>query len=129
MEKSAEGWFGSSWWHNPFSSSIASAEDRIALPMLEERCMVFAYHDPEEARKDEEVEDRLLLAWRRAWWANGFMPLVLGEAEAKKNPLYPKFETVKMKPEMKREVMRWLAWGMMGRGALVNHRVSDDPRV
>lgn len=62
----------------------------------------------------------MLLAWRRAWWAQGFKPQVLGRAEAQKNPLYESMQRLDLDPKFEVEMVRWLAWGHMGTGILAN---------
>lgn len=64
------------------------------------------------------AEERLLLQWRRAWWAQGFRPVVLGRAEAINNPLYRKVQLLGLSGSIELEVLRWLAWGNMGDGVL-----------
>ncbi|KAG0638691.1 hypothetical protein HOY80DRAFT_140315 [Tuber brumale] len=115
---SSEGWFSSWKWLNPFSSNIAKDEERSALPPLEKRCPVYTFFDDSDAK-----EDRVLLAWRRAFWAQGFRPLVLGRAEAEEHGLY-RLVRGRFNEGFEREVMRWLAWGRVGTGgALVDYRI------
>ncbi|RPB00987.1 hypothetical protein L873DRAFT_1735535 [Choiromyces venosus 120613-1] len=116
---SSEGWFSSWKWLNPFSSNIAKSEERSALPPLQKRCPVYTFFDGEKG----EEEDGVLLAWRRAFWAQGFKPLVLGRAEAEEHGLY-RIVQGKFGEEFEKEVMRWLAWGRVGTGGvLVDHRI------
>jgi hypothetical protein len=61
-----------------------------------------------------------LLAWRRAWWAQGFKPQVLNRGEAQKHPQYMLVQRMKLESKTETEIMRWLAWGHMGGGVLVN---------
>ncbi|CUS07739.1 unnamed protein product [Tuber aestivum] len=115
---SSEGWFSSWKWLNPFSSNIAKNEERSALPPLEKRCPVYTFFDDGDER-----EDGVLLAWRRAFWAQGFKPLVLGRAEAEEHGLY-RVVKGRFGEEFEREVMRWLAWGRVGTGGvLVDYRI------
>lgn len=109
-------------WLNPFSDSITDDESRSVLPPPRERPPIYAFYDS-DAEKDEKVkaaETRLLLIWRRAWWAQGFRPVILGKAEAMNNPLYERFQVRKMEHALGAEFMRWLAWGQMGKGILSN---------
>lgn len=120
---SAQGWFTSWRWRNPFSSNIAATEERSALPPLQPRCRVYTFYE-KKAGAEGEIEDRMLLAWRRAFWAQGFKPIVLGMAEAKEHGLYPSVKKAELKAEFESELMRWLAWGRAGTGGvLIDHRV------
>ena len=116
-------WFSHFNWRNPFSSSVVYDEERAVLPPLKERLPVYTYFDSTTKGKDEKskkAEHELLQIWRRAWWAQGFRPVVLAKADATRNPLYKKLQRLNMKPEMAFEMMRWLAWDMMGTGILCN---------
>ena len=115
-------WYGDWKWRNPFSSTITFDENRSVLPHLTKRPPIYTYYDS-ETEKDEDIrtaENKLLLIWRRAWWAQGFKPIILGRAEAMQNPLYETLEQKKPKPSFEAEMMRWLAWGHMGSGILAN---------
>ncbi|KAL1305151.1 hypothetical protein AAFC00_002075 [Neodothiora populina] len=115
-------WFSDFKWMNPFSSSITLDENRAVLPPLNKRPPIYTFYDT-EWDKDEDSKDathRLLLIWRRAWWAQGFRPIVLGRAEAINNPLYRKLQNLELEAELENDLMRWLAWGNMGNGILVN---------
>ncbi|KAM0323033.1 hypothetical protein ACHAQA_009132 [Verticillium albo-atrum] len=116
----------SSWWADwkwlsvPFSSSLTLDEDRSLLPPLKERPHIYCYYDA-TIKKDEPVKDAesdLLLTWRRAWWAQGFRPVILGAAEAMQNPLYSELQRLAIDPSLKTDLMRWLAWESMGGGLL-----------
>ncbi|MCJ1231224.1 hypothetical protein MMC12_007901 [Toensbergia leucococca] len=115
-------WFSDWKWMNPFSSSITLDEDRSVLPSLMTRPPIYTFYDT-SAEKDDETraaEYKLLLTWRRAWWAQGFRPVILGRAEAMNNPLYESLQTKKMEHVVEAELIRWLAWGHMGTGILAN---------
>ncbi|MCJ1485884.1 hypothetical protein MMC06_006059 [Schaereria dolodes] len=115
-------WYSDWKWLNPFSSSITLDENRSVLPPLPARPPIYTFYDA-EAEKDEEVsaaENQLLLIWRRAWWAQGFRPVILGRAEAMMNPLYESLQIKKLDTSLEAEIMRWLAWGHMGAGILAN---------
>jgi hypothetical protein len=116
-------WFSDFKWKNPFSSSVVYDEERAVLPPLKERLPVYTYFDSKAQGKDQKsqnAEHELLQIWRRAWWAQGFRPVVLGKAEAMKNPLYKRVQGLNPKPELAFEMMRWLAWDVMGTGILCN---------
>jgi hypothetical protein len=115
-------WLSDFKWRNPFSSQITFDENKALLPPLRERPPVYTYYDvPGKQDKDISLaEHRLILAWRRAWWAQGFKPVVLSRAEAMHHPQYQLFQRMKLDPKLEFEVMRWLAWGHMGGGILVN---------
>ncbi|KAL9122761.1 MAG: hypothetical protein Q9187_000678 [Circinaria calcarea] len=114
-------WFSDWKWLNPFSSSITLDENRSVLPPLRPRPPIYTFYD--ETGKDEETraaESKLLLIWRRAWWAQGFKPAILGRPEAMNNPLYETLQVKKLDSALEFEIMRWLAWGHMGTGILTN---------
>ena len=114
-------WYTDFKWRNPFSSSVTLDEERAVLPPLQDRTPVYTYF--ESTSKDTQTKDaehELLQIWRRAWWAQGFRPVVLGKPEAMNNPLYRSVQGMELQPEMEKEVMRWLAWGNMGTGVLCN---------
>ncbi|KZF19914.1 hypothetical protein L228DRAFT_250331 [Xylona heveae TC161] len=116
-------WFSDWKWLNPFSSSITLDENRAVLPPLRPRPPIYTFYDP-NANTDSETRDaesKLLLAWRRAWWAQGFRPAVLGRAESMKNPMYESLQLLRLEPDIEEEMARWLAWGHMGAGILASH--------
>ncbi|KAI0025643.1 hypothetical protein F4780DRAFT_719318 [Xylariomycetidae sp. FL0641] len=116
---------GSSWysnwnWRSPFSSSITLDENRSLLPPLKERPPIYCYYDTTVQRDaaTKEAESALLLTWRRAWWAQGFRPIVLSAAEATNNPFYDELQRMEVEPNFKKDMLRWLAWENMGGGLL-----------
>ncbi|KAJ1338040.1 hypothetical protein MN608_00898 [Microdochium nivale] len=130
---------GSSWysnwnWLSPFSSSITLDETRSLLPPLPERPSIYCYYDTSIQRdaKTKEAESELLLTWRRAWWSQGFRPVILSDAEATKNPLYDEVQRLEVESTFKKDLMRWLAWENMRGGILAHYRLfpmgdSHDP--
>ncbi|KAL8800480.1 MAG: hypothetical protein Q9182_005152 [Xanthomendoza sp. 2 TL-2023] len=109
-------------WLNPFSDSITDDQSQAVLPPLRDRPPIYTFYDA-EAEKDEKIkaaENKLLLIWSRAWWAQGFKPVILGKAEAMRNPLYERFQVRRMEHTLGADIMRWLAWGQMGTGILSN---------
>jgi hypothetical protein len=131
---------GSSWysdwnWRSPFSSSVTLDENRSLLPPLKERPPIYCYYDTtiQKEKATKEAESDLLLSWRRAWWAQGFRPVILSAPEAMNNPLYAELQLMENpEPTFKADMMRWLAWENMG-GGLLAHRLlfpmaaRDDP--
>lgn len=114
-------WFSDWKWLNPFSSSITLDENRSVLPPLRRRPPIYTFYEPStKDRATSAAENRLLLTWRRAWWAQGFHPVVLGRAEAMKNPLYEGLQSKGLNKTLETEVVSWLAWGHMGTGILAN---------
>jgi hypothetical protein len=112
-----------SWLSIPFSSSVTLDENRSLLPPLPERRPIYCYYDS-AAEKDKETkkaDSALLLTWRRAWWAQGFKPIILSAPEAMDNPLYAELEKKSVDPALKTEIMGWLAWEDMGGGLLAHH--------
>ncbi|KAK5136043.1 hypothetical protein LTR08_004297 [Meristemomyces frigidus] len=128
-------WYSDFKWRNPFSSSVTLDEERAVLPPLRERPPVYTYFDAAGRRKDavsKQAEQDLLHVWRRAWWAKGFKPIVLGRPEALNHPQYRAVQTLELAPELEMEMMRWLAWANMGTGILCNWlalpmAAHDDP--
>ncbi|EAW10560.1 uncharacterized protein ACLA_050320 [Aspergillus clavatus NRRL 1] len=127
-------WFSDFAWINPFSSSITLDENRSVLPPLPERPFIYTYYESKNGndKEAENADAQLLLAWRRAWFAQGFRPVVLGSGEAMNNQLYEMVQTLKVNPDLKQELFRWLAWGHMGTGLLADYRCFpmaryDDP--
>ncbi|GKT87263.1 hypothetical protein Ct61P_05113 [Colletotrichum tofieldiae] len=90
---------------------------------LSARPSIYCYYDTtikkDAASKDAESE--LLLLWRRAWWARGFKPIILSAAEAMKNPLYDELQRKEIDPDLKTDMLRWLAWDNMRGGLLAYH--------
>ena len=115
-------WYSDWKWLHPFSATITLEEDRSVLPPLPPRPPIYTFYDSEaeKAEKTKAAENKLLLLWRRAWWAQGFKPVILGRAEAMNNPIYEAFEGHKLQPQLEADLVRWLAWGQMGSGILAN---------
>lgn len=127
-------WFSDwKWLQNPFSSSIVFDEERSVLPPMGNRPPIYTYYDAAKKGDDiKKTEQELLTIWRRAWWAKGFKPIVLGRPEAMNNPLYRTLQGLELEEEFERELLRWLAWGNMGTGILCNYLAVpmaswDDP--
>lgn len=128
-------WYSDWKWKNPFSSSVVLDEDRAVLPPLLDRPPIYTYYDKGERRKDEKsrkAEQQLLQIWRRAWWSQGFRPVVLSKSEAMNNPLYRNVQGLKLTSAFEHELLRWLAWDNMGGGILCNFMAVpmaafDDP--
>jgi hypothetical protein len=131
---------GASWWADwkwlsvPFSSSLTLDDDRALLPPLKERPPIYCYYDAtvQKPRDEKDAESELLLTWRRAWWAQGFRPVILSAAEAMDNPTYRELQVLDLTPAFKAELMRWLAWETMGGGMLARYTLlpmgpRDDP--
>ncbi|KAL8700376.1 MAG: hypothetical protein Q9201_005478 [Fulgogasparrea decipioides] len=115
-------WHDDPKWLIPFSDSITDDRSRVVLPPPRQRFPIFAYYDA-DTEKDEKIkaaEQKLILTWRRAWWAQGFKPVILGKEEARKNSLYDRSQIRMMNPTLAAEFMRWFAWGQMGNGFLSN---------
>ena len=115
-------WYSDWKWHNPFSFSITQDETRSVLPPLTARPPIYAFYDThsDKDKATKSAEDKLLLIWRRAWWAQGFKPVILGRAEALRNPLYEAMQGLSMEKSLETELVRWLAWSAMGTGILAN---------
>lgn len=113
-------WYSDWTWLNPFSSSITLDENRSVLPPLRPRPPVYTYYDSRTAtdEKTRKVDQDLLLTWRRAWWAHGFYPVILSQAEALNNALYQNLQGKGLPRVLEFEFLRWLAWSHMGGGLL-----------
>jgi hypothetical protein len=131
---------GTSWWADwkwlsvPLSSSLTLDEDRALLPPLQDRPFIYCYYDAaiKKTREEKDAESKLLLTWRRAWWSQGFRPTILGPSEATTNPKYQELQRLEVQPELKTDLMRWLAWESMGTGFLADHTLfpvahTEDP--
>ena len=116
-------WLSDFKWRNPFSHDIALDENRAVLPPFRDRPPIYAYHDApsKQDKKVSEAEHRLILAWRRAWWAQGFMPQILNRKDAQRHPQYDFIHRMKLDSKAETEIMRWLAWGHMKGGILANY--------
>ncbi|KAF2740934.1 hypothetical protein EJ04DRAFT_507384 [Polyplosphaeria fusca] len=115
-------WLSDFKWRNPFSNSITLDENTALLPPFDARPPIYTFYDV-RSKQDKalsEAENRLILTWRRAWWAQGFRPQVLSRAEAMKHPQYQMVQRLKLESIVELEIMRWLAWGHMGGGILAN---------
>ncbi len=115
-------WFSDLKWLKPFSASVSLEEDRSVVPPLKSRPPIYTFYDSEEKKEEgvKTAENKLLLIWRRAWWAQGFRPVVLGRSEAMNNPLYESFQEKELQSQLEVDLVRWLAWGQMGTGILAN---------
>lgn len=115
-------WYSDWKWLNPFSFSITQDETRSVLPPLQKRPPIYAFYDMDSDKNEatRSAEAKLLVIWRRAWWAQGFKPVILGRAEALNNPLYEGMQRASMEKSLETEFVRWLAWGAMGTGILAN---------
>lgn len=116
-------WYSSWNWLSPFSSSVTLDESRSLLPPLAERPPIYTYYDHKSGQDKEllAAESELLITWRRAWWAQGFRPVILGPAEAVSNPLYKELQLMNLDVAMELELERWLAWEKMGTGMLCHY--------
>ncbi|CAF3482693.1 unnamed protein product [Fusarium graminearum] len=120
---------GTSWWADwkwlsvPLSSSLTLDEDRALLPPLHDRPFVYCYYDAtiKKPIEEKDAESKLLLTWRRAWWAQGFQPTILGPSEAMTNPKYQELQRLEVQSDLKADLMKWLAWESMGTGFLADH--------
>lgn len=111
-------WFSDWKWKHPFSSTITLDENRAVLPPLRPRAPVYTFYDDstEKSQETRTVEQDILLMWRRAWWAQGFKPVVLGRPEAMNNPLYQATHPQSLSARLEADLTRWLAWSGMGGG-------------
>ncbi|KAJ5871701.1 uncharacterized protein N7529_004054 [Penicillium soppii] len=136
-------WYSTLEWLNPFSSSITLDENRSVLPPLVERRPIYTYYNAKynpnkasgkELKDLQNADAELLLAWRRAWFAQGFKPVVLTPGDAMLNPNYEIVQKLKLSPKTENEVFGWLAWGHMGTGLLSDFHCFpmaryDDPML
>lgn len=116
-------WYSDWNWLNPFSSTVTLDTERALLPPLRERPPIYTYYDSETKRSKafKEAENELLVTWRRAWWSQGFNPIIIGPAEAVSNPLYKELQLKELSAGIKLELQKWLAWEQMGTGILCSH--------
>ncbi|OAA32646.1 hypothetical protein AAL_00111 [Moelleriella libera RCEF 2490] len=111
------------WLKVPFSSIVTVDEERALLPPLRHRQPVYSYYDAtiRKPAAEKDAESELLLTWRRAWWAQGFRPIILSAAEAMNNPSYDILQRMSSNPDFKADLMRWLAWDTMDGGILTHY--------
>jgi hypothetical protein len=117
-------WYTAWNWLSPFSSSVTLDEDRSLLPPLKDRPPIYTYYD--YTLKDSDIktaESEILVTWRKAWWAQGFKPIILGPAEAMANPLYEILQQKKYGADLQEEMAKWMAWESMGKGILCHYLV------
>ncbi|EPS45034.1 hypothetical protein H072_1040 [Dactylellina haptotyla CBS 200.50] len=123
-------WYEHWSWLNPFASSADYSESRTVLPPLPPRCPIYAYYDKDiKASQQTHTDDVVMLAWRRAWWAAGFEPIILNPSDAKQHGMYRKVKGQLGKNQEKLEynILRWLAWDRMGNGILSDFRIFPMP--
>lgn len=121
---------GSSWWTDenwlgaPFSGAL-TADERQLLPPLAERPAIYCYYDNttdgEAGERDAEAD--LLLTWRRAWWAHGFRPVLLGMGDAMRHPRFNEVKSRGLSTGLELDLMRWLAWEAVGGGMLSEYTI------
>ncbi len=124
-------WYSNWNWLSPFSSSVTYEENRSLLPPLPNRPAIYTYYDHTLTTDAERkaAESEVLLTWRKAWWAHGFEPMILGPQDAMANPLYEEVQKLQVKPEtqlepeLQAELSRWFAWEFMGGGILCHYLV------
>jgi hypothetical protein len=99
-------------------------ENRSLLPPLAERPPIYTYYDHtlQQEQDIKDAQNELLITWRRAWWAQGFKPIILSPAEAMNSPLYAELQLLQIEPALNRELLKWLAWENMGTGLFCNYR-------
>ncbi|TAQ85671.1 hypothetical protein B7494_g6017 [Chlorociboria aeruginascens] len=116
-------WYSHWNWLSPFSSSVTLDENRSLLPPLADRPPIYTYYDHTIDRDAERrtAENAVLVTWRRAWWAQGFKPIILGPAEAMNNPLYRQLQILDLDDPVKTDLSRWLAWENMQSGLLCHY--------
>ncbi|KAK6500816.1 hypothetical protein TWF506_003579 [Arthrobotrys conoides] len=123
---STSSWYEHWTWLNPFGSSRDFSESRTVLPPLPKRCSIYAYYDKDVKKEGQgRVDDAVMLAWRRTWWAAGFEPVILSPSDARKHGLYKnvKGRLGAKKEKLEYNILRWLAWDRMGTGVLSDFRV------
>ncbi|RKF60063.1 hypothetical protein OnM2_054070 [Erysiphe neolycopersici] len=125
-------WYSNWNWLSPFSSSITLDENRSLLPPRFDRPPIYTYYDHANSKKPTgdifvaetdliEAENAILLTWRRAWWAKGFRPIILGPTEAMNNELSVELQMKDINASLKPQLNRWLAWEGMGTGRLCDY--------
>ncbi|KAL3421862.1 hypothetical protein PVAG01_06019 [Phlyctema vagabunda] len=128
-------WYGNWNWLSPFSSSVTLDENRALLPPLVDRPAIYTYYDHtlDKSKELKEAENAILLTWRRAWWAQGFKPIILSPAEAMNNPLYTVVRGMELEPSLTIELSRFLAWenygGMLANYLLLPMGSHEDPLI
>ncbi|KAH8601046.1 hypothetical protein B0O99DRAFT_610178 [Bisporella sp. PMI_857] len=118
-----DSWYSHWNWLSPFSSSVTLDENRSLLPPIRARPPIYTYYDHTSKKEQalQDAENALLVTWRRAWWAQGFKPIILSAAEAMNNPLYKELQMKNLDAALDLAISRWLAWENMGTGILCEY--------
>ncbi|BFZ59288.1 hypothetical protein YB2330_000294 [Saitoella coloradoensis] len=94
---------------------------RSDLPSLPTRCPVYTYFDPSQHNAATlATEQQLLLTWRRAFWAAGFLPTVLGPDDAKKDHRAIELAASYPGKKLPADVASILAWAEKGTGGVLS---------
>ena len=119
-------WFEDEQWLIQFSSSRTFDDERVVLPPLPERRAIYTYYDSGDKSADVVAsEKKLLLDWRRAWWAHGFRPTVLGKAHAEDNDkMWATLQRSRASAAVKYELERLLAWSQVGGGGVLSNYLA-----
>ncbi|KAK6360276.1 hypothetical protein TWF730_006424 [Orbilia blumenaviensis] len=123
---STPSWYEHWTWLNRFGTSKDFSESRTVLPPLPRRCPIYAYYDQDVKKEGQtKTDDAVMLAWRRAWWAAGFEPIILSPSDARKHGMYKnvKGRLGGKSDKLEYNILRWLAWDRMGTGVLSDFRV------
>ncbi|CAN6606487.1 hypothetical protein TRVA0_003S01552 [Trichomonascus vanleenenianus] len=120
----------SSTWRKPFmffTDQSISGGFGAPLPPINNRCPVYTYFEPTE-QGAVEGESQVLEAWKKAWWAYGFKPVVLNATDCKKSPRYEQFMSDnKISEDFKYMHKKWFAWLGNDAGIYADRRVVPLP--
>ncbi|KAK9477259.1 hypothetical protein V1514DRAFT_334321 [Lipomyces japonicus] len=126
-EVPANNYIPSQSWETPFSFLVSSADiDVVVLPLLEERCPVYAYFDPEEIEaqgNNVTLEKEIVQAWRKAFWSAGFKPVLLNIENAKTHKKYTTLDRLGIPDEHRKSLLRLMAYSSVPTGILTSHRI------
>ncbi|KAF2664026.1 hypothetical protein BT63DRAFT_448601 [Microthyrium microscopicum] len=115
-------WHADWHWLLPFSYDVTRDHERALLPPVQLRPPIYTFYEPSKKSSSDvqKAEERLIFQWRRAWYAQGFMPRVLGRPDAMQNPKYRTVQQLGLQDNIEREFARWLAWENMGGGIITD---------
>lgn len=131
-EEASQAWRQPLLFNDPFSMR--------QVPLDNSRCPVYTYFDSNagtlrnstvkdkkgqtQRLQDFETEIELVKTWSRAWWALGFMPIVLNYTDVEQHPRYKEFKTSNvLSSDTKAAHAKWLAWLSVGAGIFSDYRV------
>jgi hypothetical protein len=120
-DDSTGGWLTRWFITNSRSEFLSKNRHKISKPA---RCPVYTYFDTAKHHHGSD-EAAVLLAWKRAFYALGFNPIVLTDKDAKKHTQYNVLRSRNLVGGSgKADLSKWLVMAKNG-GLFVDYRVSS----